>query len=68
MGELFTPTFTKAFLLVWVAVLAVYAVLSIRFGGKEASVSVAVHDFVSANPVVAFFLGVLIGHLLWPVR
>lgn len=68
MIDWFTPTVTRAVLLVWVALLVVYAVLAIRFGGREASVSAAVSQFCFDNPIVAFAMGLLVGHFIWPVR
>lgn len=60
-----TPETTKAFLLMWVSVLICYAVVAIRFGGRESSVSVVTYEFCAENPIIAFAVGIVFGHLLW---
>ena len=60
------PTVTKVFLLCVTLLVILYDVVAIWFGGRDASVSVVVKDFIFANPIVAVAVGILIGHLLWP--
>lgn len=60
-----TPETTKFFLLTWTLVLVAYAVLAAWAGGKESTVSVVTCEFCRDNPIAAFAVGVVAGHILW---
>jgi hypothetical protein len=49
-----------------VVVLVVYDVLAEVYGGDRTTISRVVYNFARAEPVAAFALGVLVGHLFWP--
>lgn len=61
-----------AVLLTTATVLIVYDVWLFRQGGAEATISYQFHAECCDNPIVAgivmLLLGILIGHLLWPLK
>ena len=56
---------TICFIIVWVSVAVVYDVVIAYFYGAQPTISRIVHDWAYGNPVIAFALGVLCGHLFW---
>lgn len=61
------PDLTRLVLLVVVGGLALYDVVVIRACGPPASLSCVIHGFCRQHPVAAVALGVLIGHVFWPL-
>lgn len=57
---------TIAILITVTALLIAWDVYAVITGGSSGTISDVVLDFARAHPVVAFVLGVLCGHLLWP--
>jgi hypothetical protein len=55
-------------LLANVAAVGVYDVAIFAFGNPEDSVSVWVQRWMESFPVLAVGLGILIGHLAWPIK
>jgi hypothetical protein len=56
---------TICFIIVWVAVAVMYDVVVAYFYGTQPTISRIIHDWAYGNPVIAFALGVLCGHLFW---
>jgi hypothetical protein len=56
---------TVWFIIAWVAVAAVYDVIVAYLYGSQPTISRVIHDWTYGNPVIAFALGVLCGHLFW---
>ncbi len=61
------PDLTRLVLTAVVAGLAVYDVVIIRACGPPASLSFVIHDFARQHPMAALALGVLVGHVFWPL-
>ena len=51
---------------VWFVGLALYSVYALLFLPPSQHVSNIVYRWCRANPILAFALGVLVGHWLWP--
>jgi hypothetical protein len=59
---------TEAVLVCAVVGLSLYSLLMCLCVGPRPTVSVVAADAFSRHPILAFALGVLVGHWLWPVR
>jgi hypothetical protein len=53
-------------IVVVVLTLGVYDIVAYVHGGVQATISRVVLGWAHANPVVAFAVGLLCGHLFWP--
>lgn len=60
--------FTKGFIVTVTIIVILYDVLARVCGGDEATLSYQIHDAVCRNPIIAGAIGLLVGHLLWPVK
>jgi hypothetical protein len=56
---------TTVFIILWIAGAVAYDVAVAYLYGSQPTISRIVHDWAYGNPVVAFALGVLCGHLFW---
>lgn len=61
-------TRTETFLTVWFVVLAAYSVYALCCLPADQTVSATVFRWARANPILAFLLGLLVGHWCWPAR
>jgi len=61
------PALTRLVLTAVVTGLALYDVAIIRACGPPASLSCVIHGFCRQHPFAALALGVLIGHVFWPL-
>lgn len=59
---------TQVVLLITFMVLGAYDLWAFYRWGRPYTLSVVIYESARANPIVAFGLGVLIGHLFWPVK
>jgi cytochrome c biogenesis protein CcdA len=59
---------TRAFLVGVVSVVVGYDVLAVMRGGIFATVSWQLYTWAKDEPISAFALGVVFGHILWPNR
>lgn len=54
----------------FIALIAVLAVIDIWVAARyspEATLSVQLYEWASRYPIIAFMLGVLVGHVFWPI-
>ena len=56
----------------WVVIVAVvglvlYDLVAMVRSGPDATISVIVHEFSKNNPIVPLAVGIVIGHIFWPV-
>jgi hypothetical protein len=58
---------TAGLCLVTLIALLLWDVFAMVRSGPEATISVVVHDFASRNPIVPLFVGIVVGHIFWPV-
>ena len=58
----------KLILLLFVLVILIWDVVANVAGHPEATISAGLLQIASEHPVVAFVLGFLMGHALWPNR
>lgn len=49
------------------ALLIAWDILAYVIGGTRSTISVIVHDWASDYLIIPFALGVLAGHVLWPL-
>jgi hypothetical protein len=58
---------TKYVLLSTVIALTLFNVYMYLSYGVEATISVQVHAMCRSHPIIPFTMGVLLGHVLWPI-
>ena len=58
---------TRLFLFIWILVLALYALFAISVGGRDVSVSLVAAKFCEDNPIAAFAIGMVMGHIIWRI-
>jgi hypothetical protein len=58
-------TTTKYFILISVALIIVYDIFALIFGGVESTISHIVLNSSKAMPAISFAAGFLCGHLFW---
>ena len=61
-----TAETTRAFLIVWLLILALYALVAARWY-PEAMISIICQDAARDYPVLAFLAGVFVGHVWWKI-
>jgi hypothetical protein len=61
-------TVTKYVVIGVIAVILIYDVFAIHFGGVESSVSQIVIEWSYAVPAFTFSIGFIMGHLFWRLR
>lgn len=59
-------SYTRIFIFVTVAVIAIYDVWVISKGGPETSISVMMQKWAYEFPPFTFIMGFVMGHLFWP--
>ena len=59
---------TQAVLAFAVTTLAGYDAYVYRTAGTEATISAVTRDAVVEFPIIGLALGVVVGHILWPLR
>ena len=56
----------KLIILVAIIVISLWDITVVLMGRPEATISYVLFQSTKANPIIAFMLGVVIGHLFWP--
>ncbi len=56
----------KCIILILVIVIVVWDVSVLWLGRPDATISAVIYQLSKENPIIAFALGVIIGHLFWP--
>ncbi len=59
---------TVAFIVAITVITVLFNVYMKFAAGKEATISCVLYDGACKNPIITFGLGLLIGHIFWPVR
>ena len=56
----------RLIILVAIIVISLWDITVVLMGRPEATISHVLFQSTKANPIIAFMLGVVIGHLFWP--
>jgi hypothetical protein len=62
------PYVLAILLLIIVGVVGLWDIYCSWIGSQESTVSYLLNQFASGNPIFAFFVGIVCGHLFWPLR
>jgi hypothetical protein len=60
--------YTKLFLLLWIASAAAFDVFANWYWGRDSTISVVTRNIAIDDPIAAFALGVVAGHIFWSLR
>lgn len=68
-GDRFTTsqTVTAVVCLCWVVALLLYDLFLVLWGYTDATVSMVCSKLFRRAPVLAFLVGLVVGHLVWPI-
>ena len=56
----------KCIILAIIIIVSFWDITVIFMGRQDATVSAVVYQLSKENPIIAFILGVVVGHLFWP--
>ena len=59
---------TQAFIIALIAVIAAFDAGVVYVWGQEQSISRHLYNISVAYPIVPFAVGVVVGHVFWPVK
>jgi len=59
---------TKLVILFTVLILVLFDIWATWWYGPERSISVITYELCCQYPIIAFGLGLIVGHILWPVK
>lgn len=59
---------TMGLIIFVVALLVVYDVWTIIKRGSDTTISVQLFEYSKRYPIIAFLLGVVFGHIFWPLQ
>lgn len=62
------PQVTGLVLIVVVHLILIYDLFAYWIGGHAATVSAVLNNYIEGMPILAFTMGVFIGHVAWPLK
>lgn len=58
---------TRWFILLVIVGVTIFDIVALLVGGIDATISVTMYNLSRQYPIIPFALGVIAGHLFWPV-